>query len=429
MVWVPEQTRVVITGVGTVAPNGIGNAAFWESLEAGRSGIGLLESMPNAGYPSKLAAEIRNFDPEEHIYCKKFIKVMSRDIQLGATAASMAMRDASLKVGGIDPTRLGVVYGGGRISSRPEDLVDAASNSLTDDIVEFTRWGEDGLGKIAPLWLLKRLPNMPACHVAIEHDAQGPNNTITCRDASALLALGEAVRVIERGAADAMIVGACSSNIHPVDLTKFNLFESLSHRDDDPEHACRPFDVTRDGTIVGEGAAAFIVERYEHAVARGANIYAEVLGVGAGSDGSGQTNGSDGRGIARSIQAALRRSNLEPDQIGHINAHGKSTQREDLVEARGYYWGLGDATRRIPVTALKSYFGHFDGGSGAVELAGSLLALRNETLPATLNYKIPDPRCRLSVVHDGPQSLKNLTALTVNRTAIGQSAAAIIRAM
>jgi len=429
MVWVPEQTRVVITGVGTVAPNGIGNAAFWESLEAGRSGIGLLESMPNAGYPSKLAAEIRDFDPEEHIYCKKFIKVMSRDIQLGATAASMAMRDASLKVDGIDPTRVGVVYGGGRISSRPEDLVDAASNSLTDDIVEFTRWGEDGLGKIAPLWLLKRLPNMPACHVAIEHDAQGPNNTITCRDASALLALGEAVRVIERGAADAMIVGACSSNIHPVDLTKFNLFESLSHRDDDPEHACRPFDVTRDGTIVGEGAAAFIVERYEHAVARGANIYAEVLGVGAGSDGSGQTNGSDGRGIARSIQAALRRSNLEPDQIGHINAHGKSTQREDLVEARGYYWGLGDATRRIPVTALKSYFGHFDGGSGAVELAGSLLALRNETLPATLNYKIPDPRCRLNVVHDGPQPLKNLTALTVNRTAIGQSAAAIIRAM
>lgn len=429
MVWVPEQTRVVITGVGTVAPNGIGNAAFWQSLESGRSGIGLLESMPNGGYPSKLAAEIRDFDPEEHIYCKKFIKVMSRDIQLGVTAASMAMQDASLKVGDLDPTRLGVVYGGGRISSRPEDLVDAASNSLTDDMVEFTRWGEDGLGEIAPLWLLKRLPNMPACHVSIKHNAQGPNNTITCRDASALLALGEAVRVVERGAADAMIVGACSSNIHPVDLTKFNLFESLSHRDDDPEHACRPFDVTRDGAIVGEGAAAFIVERYEHAVVRGANIYAEVLGVGAGCDGSGHANSSDGRGIARSIQAALRRSNIEPDQIGHINAHGKSTQREDLAEARGYYWGLGDATRRIPVTALKSYFGHFDGGSGAVELAGSLLALRNETLPPTLNYKIPDPRCRLNVVHDGPQPLLNLTALTVNRTAIGQSAAAIIRAL
>lgn len=429
MVWVPEQTRVVITGVGTVAPNGIGNAAFWDSLQAGRSGIGLLESMPNAGYPSKLAAEIRDFAPEDHIYCRKFIKVMSRGIQLGVTAAAMAMQDASLQKGRIDPLRLGVVYGGGRISTRPEDLVEAASESLTDNTVEFTRWGEDGLGKIAPLWLLKRLPNMPACHVAIEHDAQGPNNTITCRDASALLALGEAVRVIERGAADAMIVGACSSNIHPVDLTKFNLFETLSRRDDDPEHACRPFDVTRDGTIVGEGAAAFIVERYEHAVARGTKIYAEVLGVGAGADGNGTANATDGRGIARSIQSALRRSEMEPDQIGHINAHGKSTQHDDVVESRGYYWGLGDATRNIPVTALKSYFGHFDGGSGAVELAGSLLAIQNETLPATLNYRIPDPRCRLNVAHDGPQPLRNLTALTVNRTAVGQSAAAIIRAM
>ena len=429
MVWVPEQTRVVISGVGTVAPNGIGNAAFWESLQTGRSGIGLLESMPNAGYPSKLAAEIRDFDPEEHIYCRKFIKVMSRGIQLGVTAAGMAMDDASLASGQIDPPRLGVVFGCGRISSRPEELVEAASQSFVDDVVEFTRWGEDGLGKIAPLWLLRHLPNMPACHVAIEHDAQGPNNTITCRDASALLALGEAVRVIERGAADAMIVGACSSNIHPVDLTKFNLFENLSQRDDDPEHACRPFDVTRDGTIVGEGAAAFIIERHDHAVARGVRIYAEILGVGAGCDGAGRSSGTDGRGVARSIQAALRRSNIEPDQIGHINAHGNSTQRDDLVEARGYHWGLGDATRRIPVTALKSYFGNFEDGSGAVELAGSLLALQHETLPATLNYRIPDPRCRLNVAHDGPQPLRNLTALTVNRTAIGQSAAAIIRAL
>lgn len=429
MVRVSEQTRVVITGVGTVAPNGIGNTAFWESLQAGRSGIGLLKSMPNAGYPSKLAAEIQDFAPENHIYCRKFIKVMSRSVQLGVTAAAMAMQDASLAKGLIAPDRLGVVYGGGRISTRPEDLVDAAPEAAGDSTVEFTRWGEDGLGKIAPLWLLNRLPNMPACHVAIEHDAQGPNNTITCRDASALLALGEAVRVIERGAADAMIVGACSSNIHPVDLTKFNLFETLSRRDDDPKHACRPFDVTRDGTIVGEGAAAFIVERYEHAVARGAEIYAEVLGVGAGADGNTSTSAVDGRGIARSIQAALRRSQIEPDQIGHINAHGKSTQHDDVVETRGYYWGLGDVARQIPVTALKSYFGHFDGGSGAVELAGSLLALRNETLPPTLNYRIPDPRCRLNVVHDGPQPLRNLTAMTVNRTAVGQSAAAIIRAL
>ena len=187
------------------------------------------------------------------------------------------------------------------------------------------------MGRIAPLWLLKRLPNMPACHIAIQHDARGPNNTITSRDASALLALAEGFRVIERGAADAMIVGACSSNIHPVDLTKFNLFEDLSKRDEDPQSACRPFDATRDGTIVGEGSAAFVIERFEHAVRRGAPIYAEVLGVGAGCDGASLAPGTGGRGISHAVKSALRRAEIQPREIGHINAHGKSTQQLSLI--------------------------------------------------------------------------------------------------
>ena len=284
------------------------------------------------------------------------------------------------------------------------------------------------MGRIAPLWLLKRLPNMPACHIAIQHDARGPNNTITSRDASALLALAEGFRVIERGAADAMIVGACSSNIHPVDLTKFNLFEDLSKRDEDPKSACRPFDATRDGTIVGEGSAAFVIERLEHAVQRGAPVYAEILGVGAGCDGAGLAKESGGRGISHAVKSAMRRARIQPRDIGHINAHGKGTQQDDCDEARGYHWALGDEAQKISVIALKSYFGHFDGGSGAVELAGSLLALKHKELPATLNYRVPDPRCRLNVASE-PQPLKNFTAMSVNRTAMGQSAAAIIRAM
>jgi 3-oxoacyl-[acyl-carrier-protein] synthase II len=283
------------------------------------------------------------------------------------------------------------------------------------------------MGKIAPLWLLKRLPNMTSCHVAIQHNAQGPNNTITCRDSSALLALAESVRVIERGAADVVIVGATSSNIHPVDLTKYNLFENLTPQDD-PDSACRPFDVTRNGTVIGEGAAAFVVERYDHAIRRGAEIYGEVIGVGAGCDGSGYTNGSGGRGIARAIQAALKRAGIAPRDIGHINADGKSTQREDLVEAKGYHWGLGESALKIPVTAMKSYFGHFDAGSGAVELAGTLLSLKHQLVPPTLNYKIPDPRCRLNVVPE-PLELRSSTAMTVNRTSMGQSVAAIIRTL
>jgi 3-oxoacyl-[acyl-carrier-protein] synthase II len=330
----------------------------------------------------------------------------------------------------VDPERFGVDFGAGHISITPTELAEAAAAcSNSQEAFEFTRWGEDSIGEICPLWLLKHLPNMPACHVAIEHDARGPNNTITSRDSSALLALDEGVGVIQRGAADVMIVGACSSNIHPVDITRLTLYDSLSRRTDDPQRACRPFDRERDGSIVGEGAAAFIVENYEHALARGADIYAEILGVGAGCDGAGYSNGAGGTGVVRAIQTALRKAQIEPHEIGHINAHGKSTQRDDLVESRAYHRALGDVAERIPVTGLKSYFGNFDAGSGAVELAGSLLALHYGMVPMTLNYETPDPNCRLNVIHGEPHQLKNWTALSVNRTEMGQSAAAIIRAI
>lgn len=422
--------RVVITGVGVVSPIGIGNDAFWKSLIEGRCGIGYLKAFPTTNLPCKLAAEINDFDPQQHIRQKKFIKTMSRDIQLGVSAASLAVQDAGLVPGTVDPDRLGVEFGAGRISTSPDELVEAARQcSDLANTFEMTRWGEDSMGQICPLWLLRQLPNMPACHVSIEHNARGPNNTITSRESSALLALGEAVRTIERGAADCMIVGACSSNVHPVDIAKLNLFEALSRRDEDPHRACRPFDFDRDGTIVGEGASAFIVEDAEHARRRGAQVYGEILGIAAGCDGRGYTNGAGGTGLVRAIRSALRQAEIEPDEIGHINAHGKSTQRDDLVESRAYHRALGDAAAKIPVTALKSYFGYSDAGSGAVELAGSLLALKHREVPITLNYEVPDPRCRLKVVHREPTRQRGPIAMSVNRTSIGQSAAVIVRAV
>ena len=425
-----QATRVVITGVGVVSPVGIGKEAFWANLLAGKSGIGYLRSLPADGLPTKLAAEIPDFDPLQYVRHKKFIKVMSRDIQLGVSAAALAMRDAGLKKGSIEAERLGVEFGAGRISTTPDELVEAVRHcSGVEHEFQYTRWGGNSMGDIAPLWMLRQLPNMPACHVSIEFDAQGPNNTITSRDSSALLALAEAVRVIERDAADVMLVGACGSNVHPVDITKFCLYETLSRREDDPSRACRPFDFDRDGTIVGEGAAAFVIENYEHAVRRGADIYAEILAVGAGCDGAGYANGAGGTGLVRAIQSALRQANLDPKQLGHINAHGKSTQRDDLVEARAYHRALGPAAERIPVIALKSYFGHFDAGAGAVELAGSVLALQQGVVPFTLNYEVPDPRCRLNVIHHQPIREHFGTALSVNRTSIGQSAACLLRAV
>jgi len=243
------------------------------------------------------------------------------------------------------------------------------------------------------------------------------------------LALAEATRTIQRGAADAMIVGACSSNVDPVDIARMNLMDSLSHTGEDPKRACRPFDMNRDGSIVGEGAATFVVELYEHAVARGADIYAEVIGLGAGCDGTGYANGAGGTGLVRAIQKALQQAQLRPDELGHINAHGKSTQRDDLVEARAYHRAMGTAAERVPVTAMKSYFGNFDAGSGAVELAGTVLALRHQQIPMTLNYETPDPNCRLNVIHGSPMRSRSSAAMTVNRTDVGQCAAAVLRAV
>ena len=424
-----SSTRVVVTGVGVVSPVGIGTDSFWEHLIAGTSGIGALSAFSAGGLPSKLAAEVRDFDPLEHIYQKKVLKVMSRDIQLGVASASMAMKDSGLVRGSVDPDRLGVEFGAGHISTTPEELADAARTLKEfSDGTTAARWAERGIGQIAPLWLLKQLPNMPACHVAIEHDARGPNNTITACESSALLALAEGVRAIERGAADAMIVGACSSYIHPLEIARLNLYESLS-RGETPQEACRPFDLHRDGTVAGEGSASFVLERYEHAISRGAPIYCEILGVGAGCDGSDIANRASGLGLARAIQNAMRRSNLTPRDLGHINAHGKGTRRDDIAEARAYQTALGMVAETIPVTALKSYFGHFDAGAGAVELAGSMLALRHGQLPMTLNYQTPDPMCPLNIVRGEPMKMTNSIALSVNRTRMGQSAAAVIRAV
>jgi 3-oxoacyl-[acyl-carrier-protein] synthase II len=421
--------RVVVTGVGVVSPIGIGNDRFWDSLVHNRTGIDFLQSMPGDGLPSAFGAEVRDFNPVDYLREKKFVKVMCRDIQLGVASSNLAVKDAKVAAGDIDPDRFGVVYGAGRMTCHPSELAAAVNLCRNEGGFDPDKWGAEALASIAPLWLLRQLPNMPASHVSIDHNACGPNNTITCRDASALLALSEAVRVIEAGRADAMIVGACSSNIHPVDIAKFHSFEGLSRRSDDPSRACRPFDFERDGTVVGEGAASFVVESYEHAVRRGANIYAEVLGVGAGCDGKGQANESAGVGLVRAMESAIDSAGILASELGHINAQGKSTQPDDIVEARAYHRVFGDLALRIPVTALKSYVGHFDAGAGAVELAGTLLSLKHGYVPATLNYEIPDPRCRLNVARGEATRLNNRTAITVNRTAMGQSAAAVLRAI
>lgn len=418
---------MVITGVGVVSAVGIGREAFWNSLVEGRSGIGPLKSIPSEHLPCKLAAEIEGFEAATFLRNRKLRKVMSRDIELGVGAAALAASDARLALGDIEPQRLGVVFGAGRISPTPQQLLRAAEACVEAETFDFERFGEAAMAQIYPLWLLPQLPNMPACHVAIEHDARGPNNTITSREASPILALAEAVNAISRGVTDCMIVGGCGSELNPHDVARLSLCEDLS-RSEDLRGFPGPFDMHRDGCVLGEGAAAFIVESLESAHRRRVDVYAEILGVAGGCDGR-AAEGSEGLGLIRAIETALRQAGVDPSELGHVNAHGKGTLRDDWIEARAYHRVLGPVAATVPVTGLKGYFGTFDAGSGAVELAGSLLALRAGLVPQTLNFTTPDPLCRLNVVEREPWRLRNLTALSVNRTAMGQSGAVVFRAL
>ena len=425
-----DAVRVVITGVGVVSPIGIGHEAFWSSLSAGRGGIARLSSpFHGVGLP-RLAGEITGFDPLEFLPSRKLLKVMSRDIQLGVAASRLAIDDASLGRGDLDPDRVGVSFGAGRISSLPDDLAAATglggvgADGDAADAIDWTRWGEDSLGRIAPTWLLKRLPNMSACHVSIGLDARGPNNTITSRDTSALLAMAEGVRVIERGAADCMLVGASGSLLQPIDLVKWSLVRKFAQGEPDAATSCRPFDAGRDGAVPAEGSAAFVIERRDAANRRGAKILAEVLGCGAGCDGRPDA----GEGLKNAIAGALGDAGIEPGELGHVNSGATGSPRDDAIEAAAIQEVLGTSATDVPVTALAGYLGHSDAGGGAMELAGCLLSVRHGQVPATIGFRSADPDCRLDIVSKETRPTANPVAMSCNRTEFGQSAAVVIRA-
>lgn len=416
------SSSIVITGVGVVSPIGIGNDPFWQALVAGRSGVELVSH--DAETP-RLAARVKDFDPAALLARRrKFLKVMPPAIQYGTAAATLAMREADLKRRDIPPDRLGVVFGAGRLSTTPQELsaVLAACRNEAGKFIA-NRWGQAATDEIAPLWLLRQLPNMPASHVSIEFDARGPNNTITSRDCGAILAVSEAVNLIEREVVDCVIVGGCGSLVAPLDWLKLRLFDELSESYADPEGACRPFDKSRDGTVVGEGAAAFVLERRSHAIKRGATVFAEVLGVGSGCD---SMHSPAGNGLAHAVRAAVQSANLRPDQLGHINTHGHGGRKADRIEASALATVFGDELQRVPSTTLKGSFGSADAGSGAMELAASLLALRHGMIPPSRNFRTPDPGCPLRLCADA-EPATNPTALVISRTPMGQSAAMVIR--
>ncbi len=431
---VAQNRRVVITGLGLISPIGIGLDPTAASLRSGRGGLGKLQTFDVNGLPCDAAGEVRDFNPKslaikEHKKTfQKNLKYMARDIQLAVAASEMAVVDGALPGSSIDPTRIGIDLGAGMISTELNELAPAINLAThPDGTFDYETYGAKGIPEIEPIWMLKYLPNMLACHISILNDVQGPSNTITQGEAASNAAIGEAFRLIRRGTVDMMVTGGADSKIHPLSLIRMRLNQIDCRWEGEPERACRPFDRQRKGTVPGEGAGILIIEELEHARNRGVKIYGEVLGFGSGSDANPKGGlGPDGRGVEIATRGALRNANLTPEQIGHINAHGLGTFPSDLAEARAYRRVFGDKTP--PIFGLKGYTGNTASGCGAVELITSLIALRDQKIPITLNCDDPDPECGLDVVTGEPRPVDFNEFLSVNFTRHGQAAALIIRA-
>ncbi|HTM53934.1 MAG TPA: beta-ketoacyl-[acyl-carrier-protein] synthase family protein [Pirellulales bacterium] len=416
--------EVVITGVGMACPIGIGQAAVEQALESGTSAVHRLPHFDTPDFPVRMGAEVSDFDPKQYVTPRKSLKVMSRSIQLAFASAQLATQQANLAAAGVEPERFGVVFGADMIQVEPDELTNAFRYCIENNTFDVTRWDARAISELYPLWMLKYLPNMPACHVAIALDARGPNNTIVLAEASSLLAIAEGARVIERGHADMMIVGGTGSRLHPLSWAFRDNEKLHSCRWEQPESASRPFDAKRDGMVYGEGAAAFVIESRQHAVARRAKILARIAGFASTFQACTPGESFPGRAVRLAISQSLKAAGLDAKEIGHVNAHGLSTVQHDREEAGAIREKLGD----VPVTAPKSFFGNLGGGTGAVELLASMYALEHGRVPHTLNYEYADPECPINVVQGSPLEVKQRTALVLNQTTMGQSVAMVLSA-
>lgn len=415
--------RAVITGLGLVSPIGVGVAEFREALASGRGGVHRFRLFDPSELPVTFGGEIEEFDARDFLDRKerKQLRMMARTTQLAIAAARLGLDHAGIAPGTLDPSRFGVALGTGVV---PGDLLDLGPpGKLCFDEqtqrIDLRRWGSEGLAVIPPTWMLLHVPNMPASHVAILHDAQGPNNTLTQFDAAALFALTEACRVIERGAAHVMLAGGSDTRAGNICVVRHLLFGRLSRRNDSPEQASRPFDRARDGEAVAEGAGVLVVEEREHARRRGARVLAEVVGTASAFD-----RGKTGRGIAAAVRSALARAGVTPADLDHVNAAAGGWREDDVWEARGLHEGLGGEP--VPVLAMKSYMGNAGNGASCLELAASVFALHEGTLAATLNHDDTDPECPVLVVRE-PRPVRKSHALKLAITDLGQCAAVVIR--
>lgn len=417
----PELSDIVITGLGVVTPIGIGRQEFWSSLEVGRCGIAPLVESSDPTCPLVVGATLKDFDAKQYVTPRKALKVMATELQTAFSASKLAWQDAGLAEGAVDPDRVGVVFGAETFSGELVDLFDAIKACSPNGKMDHHLWGGSFLKTIQPLWMLKSLPNMPACHVGIAVDARGPNNTIVMEEISGLLALQEAAMIIQRGAADMMVVGSTGNRTAPSRL----IYRNRPMFDTSPDQEfpyCMPYDARRHGIVPGEGAGAIIIESRDHAARRGAKPIARLAGWASRFAPPKQRLAGSGQSIAAATSAAMADAGIHSSLLAHVSGQAYSQQELDATEAQA----LAPIIGQVPVVGFSSYFGQLGGGCGIVELVASILSLSAGTTLPTLGFAKPDAACPVHVLKHAQPIDERRYALKLNFTPNGAAAAVVI---
>ncbi|TVP59301.1 MAG: beta-ketoacyl-[acyl-carrier-protein] synthase II [Nodularia sp. (in: Bacteria)] len=394
-----KRKRVVVTGVGAITPIGNTPDEYWQGLLSGRNGIGNITHFDASSHDCRIAGEVKNFDPLAYMD-RKEAKRMDRFAQFGVSAAKQAVSDAKLVINELNAEQVGVMIGSGI----------GGLKVLEDQQTVYLNRGPD---RCSPFMIPMMIANMAAGLTAIHIGAKGPNSCAVTACAAGSNAIGDAFRLIQGGYAQAMICGGCEAAITPLGLAGFAAARALSTRNDDPTHACRPFDRDRDGFVMGEGGGILVLEELEHALSRGARIYAEMVGYGMTCDAYHMTSPvPGGKGAARAIQLALKDGGITPDMVSYINAHGTSTPANDSTETAAMKTALGDHAYKIAISSTKSMTGHLLGGSGGIEAVATVLAIAHDQIPPTINLENPDPECDLDYVTHSSRAQKVAIALS-----------------
>ena len=377
--------RVVVTGMAVISPVGTGLDKFWNNILQGVSGIGSITHFDAEEFPVRFAGEVKDFDPGDFFH-RKDARRMDRFAQLAVAAAMMSLKDSGIEINEENCEQIGTLVGSG-------------VGGMSTFEKQNKRLLERGPGRVSPFFIPMMISNMASGQIAIQLGAKGPSNNTVTACASGTHALGEAHHIIKRGDARVMICGGTEAAVTPLSMGGFSSMKALSQRNDEPEKASRPFDLNRDGFVLGEGTGILILEEMEHAIKRGARIYGEVLGYGMSTDAHHITDPApEGEGAARAMKMAIKNSKLKPEDIDYINAHGTSTPKNDKFETMAIKEIFGAWAYELAVSSTKSMTGHLLGAAGGIEAIASLLTIKNGVIPPTINYETPDPECDLDYV-------------------------------